>query len=184
MTDELLGLRVEELLNALASGDPDPGSGSAAALVVAMSASLVAKAARRSRDDWPEAAGAAAQAETLRLRAMPLADADARVYRDAHSRLGRQEGADHTLAASLDQAAEVPLEVAKTGADVAALGREVSERCDAALKPDVLGAVVLAAAAAQAAAQLVEANLTVGADDPRVQEANAYADAALLSAGG
>jgi hypothetical protein len=67
---------------------------------------------------------------------------------------------------------------------VAALGREVSARCDEALKPDVLGAIVLAAAAAQAAAHLVEANLTVAEDDPRVREATAYADAALVSASG
>ena len=112
------------------------------------------------------------------------ADADALVYRDAHGRLGRAEGADHTLASSLDRAAEVPLEIARVGADVAALAREISERCDQALRPDVIGAAMLAAAAAQAAAQLVEANLTVSTDDPRVQQANAYADAALGSIDG
>ena len=57
MTDDLLALRVDELLGALASGEPDPGSGSAAALVVAMSASLLAKAARNSRENWPEGEG-------------------------------------------------------------------------------------------------------------------------------
>lgn len=184
MTDDLLSLRVDELLGALASGEPDPGSGSVAAIVAAMAASLVAKAARSSRESWPEAGGAAAQAEALRSRATPLADADALVYREAHARLRRAEGADHTLAASLDRAAEVPLEIARIGADVAALAREVSERCDAALRPDVLGAAVLAAAAAQTAAQLVEANLTVSEGDPRVREANAYADAALGSSNG
>jgi formiminotetrahydrofolate cyclodeaminase len=184
VTEDLLALRVDELLGAFATGDPDPGSGSAAALVVAIAASLVAKAARSSRDDWPEAGGAAAQAEALRARAAPLVDGDAFVYREAYARLARAEGADHTLAASLDRAAEIPLEITRTGADVAALGREVCERCDPALRPDVLGAVVLAAAAAQAAAQLVGANLTVADDDPRVREANAYADAALGSISG
>jgi methenyltetrahydrofolate cyclohydrolase len=178
VTDDLLALRVDELLDAFGAGDPDPGSGSAAALVVAMAASLIAKAARRSRDDWTEAAGAAAQAEALRIRAAPLADADARVYREAHGRLARAEGADHTLASSLDRAAEIPLQIARTGADVAALGREVSDRCDQALKPDVLGAIALAAGASQAAARLVAANLTVAEDDPRVTEANAYAELA------
>ena len=184
MTDDLLALRVDELLSALAAGEPDPGSGSAAAIVVAMAASLLAKVARSAHESWPEAAGAAAQAQALRARATPLADADALVYRDAHARLGRTEGADHTLAASLDRAADVPLEIARVGADVAVLAREVSERCDPALRPDVLGAAVLAAAAAQAAAQLVEANLTVAGDDPRVAEANAYANAALGSIDG
>lgn len=184
MTDDLLALRVDELLGALAAGEPDPGSGSAAAIVAAMAASLLAKAARSSRECWSEAGGAAAQAEALRARALPLADADALVYREAHSRLGRAEGADHTLAASLDKAAEVPLEIARLGADVAVLAREVSERCDPALRPDVMGAAVLAAAAAQAAAQLVEANLTVSGEDPRIQQANAYANAALGSIDG
>jgi formiminotetrahydrofolate cyclodeaminase len=182
VTDDLLALRVDELLNAFAAGEPDPGSGSAAALVVAMAAGLVARAARSSREEWREAGGAAAQAEALRARATPLADADALVYREARARLARTEGADHTLAASLDRAAEIPLEITRIGADVAALGREVCARCDPALRPDVLGAVVLAAAAAQAAAHLVEANLTVADDDPRVREANAHADAALGSA--
>ena len=184
MTDDLLALRVDDFLAALAAGDPEPGSGSAAALVVAMSAGLVANAARRSRDVWAEAGGAAAQAETLRQRAMPLAHADARAYGEAHARLARAEGADHTLAEALDRAAEIPLEIARAGADVASLAREVCERCDPALRPDVLGAAVLAAAAAQAAAQPVEANLTVNEDDPRVQQATAYAEAALVSAGG
>ena len=182
MTDDLLALRVDELLNVLASGEPDPGSGSAAAIVLAMAASLVAKAARSPCESWPEAGGAAAQAEALRARATPLADADALVYREAHARLGRTDGADHTLAASLDRAAEVPLEITRIGADVAALAREVADRCDPGLRPDVLGAAVLAAAAAQTAAQLVEANLTVFEGDPRVREANAHADAALGSA--
>jgi formiminotetrahydrofolate cyclodeaminase len=182
VTDDLLALRVDELLNVLASGEPDPGSGSAAAIVLAMAASLVAKAARSPCESWPEAGGAAAQAEALRARATPLADADALVYREAHTRLGRAEGADHTLAASLDRAAEVPLEITRIGADVAALAREVADRCDPGLRPDVLGAAVLAAAAAQTAAQLVEANLTVFEGDPRVREANAHADAALGSA--
>jgi methenyltetrahydrofolate cyclohydrolase len=184
VTDDLLALRVDELLDAFGAGQPDPGSGSAAALVVAMAASLIAKAARRSGDEWTEAGGAVAQAEALRIRATPLANADAAVYREAHGRLARSEGADHTLARSLDSAAEIPLQIARAGADVAALGREVSERCDEALKPDVLGAILLAAAAAQAAARLVEANLTVADDDPRAREATAYADAALLSANG
>jgi formiminotetrahydrofolate cyclodeaminase len=177
VTDDLLALRVDELIDAFGAGDPDPGSGSAAALVVAMAASLIAKAARHSRDEWAEG-GAAAQAEALRIRAAPLADADALVYREAHGRLARAEGADHTLASSLDRAAEIPLQIARTGADVAVLGREVSERCDEALKPDVVGAIALAAGAAQAAARLVAGNLTVAEDDPRVAEANAYAEAA------
>lgn len=181
MTDEFLPLRVEELLDRLAGNDPVPGSGSTAALVVAMAASLVAKAARRS-PEWPEAGGAAAQAISLRARAGELALADARVYREALEQLGRREGVDHLLAGALERAADVPLRIARVGADVAALAREVCERCDPAVRPDVIGAGTLAAGAAQAAARLVEANLGAAGDDPRAHEANAYAEAAIGSA--
>ena len=184
MTEKLLALRVEELLDAFADGDADPGSGSAAALVVSMAAGLVAKAARRSREDWSEASGAAAQAQALRVRAAALADTDAEAYRDALQRLALRDGSDHLLADALDEAAEVPLVIARAAADVAALAREVAERCDLALRPDVTGAAILAAAAARAAAQLVEANLTVAEEDPRVREALTYAEAALDSARG
>ena len=183
MTDEFLPLSVEELLELLAAGEPVPGSGSAAALALAMAASLVAKAARRT-PDWPEAGGAAAQAVSLRERAAELAVADARVYREALDRLGRRDGADHLLSGALERAAEVPLRIARSAADVAALARVVCERCDPAVRPDVIGAGTLAAGAAQAAARLVEANLGAGEDDPRAQEANAYAEAAIGSARG
>lgn len=182
--DELLKLGVDELLDAFASGEPVPGGGSAAAIVVAAGASLVEKAARRSVDSWAEAAGAAAQAHSLRLRAAPLAVSDARAYRDALGRLGRREGYDHLLGAALEEAAAVPLLIARAGADVASLAREVADRCDPAIRPDAVGAGLLAAAGAAAAAHLVEVNLAATGDDPRVLEANACAEAALGSAYG
>ena len=174
----LLDLDVDELLDALATGDPVPAAGSAAALVVAMAAGLVGKAARRSQESWPEAAGAAAQAHSLRLRAAPLAVSDARVYSEALDRLARREGADHLLGAALEEAAQVPLLIARAAADVAELAREVTYRCDPALRPDVVAAGMLAAAAADAAAHLVEVNLAATGDDPRVLEARACTHAA------
>ncbi|MEX2211073.1 MAG: cyclodeaminase/cyclohydrolase family protein [Gaiellaceae bacterium] len=172
---------MEELLERLGDDDPVPGSGSAAALVLAMAASLVGKAARRS-PDWGGAGGAAAQAASLRTRAHELAVEDAQVYREALDRLGRQEGADHLLAGALERAADVPLRIARAGADLAALAREVLERCDAAHRADVAGAAALAAGAADAAAALVETNLGAAADDPRVLEARTLAEAARSSA--
>jgi formiminotetrahydrofolate cyclodeaminase len=183
VTEEFLPLRLEELLDQLAADEPVPGSGSTAALVLAMAASLVAKAARRSAD-WPEAGGAAAQALSLRKRAVELAGEDARAYAEALARLGRREGADHLLAGALEQAADVPLRIARAAADVAALAAEVRERCDQAVRPDVIGAATLAAGAAQAAARLIEANLGAAEDDPRLREANAHTEAALRSASG
>jgi formiminotetrahydrofolate cyclodeaminase len=182
-TDDFLGWRVEELLARLGDDDPIPGSGSAAALVLAMAASLVGKAARAT-PDWPEAGGAVGQAASLRARAQELAFSDARAYRAALDRLELREGADHLLAEALERAAEIPLRIARAGADVAGLAHEVLERCDPALRPDVAGAAALAAGAARAAAVLVETNLGAGPDDPRVLEAYSYADAALTSSRG
>ena len=69
----------EELLDLIAAETPAPGGGSVAAFVTEMAASLAAMAARFAHD-WDGAAGAVAQAETLRHRAAPLADADAMAY--------------------------------------------------------------------------------------------------------
>src|SRR2546423_10107222 len=82
----LLELRLREFLDEVAAAGKTPGAGSVAALVTAAAAGLLAKVARASAD-WPEAAGAAAQAESLRERAAPLAELDAREYEAAlHAR--------------------------------------------------------------------------------------------------
>ena len=62
----------DELLDAIADESPTPASGFVSGVVVAMAAALTGMAARRSRDGWPEAEGAIAQAEHLRRRAAPL----------------------------------------------------------------------------------------------------------------
>ena len=60
----------DEFLDELARDAPVPGAGPAAAAVVAAAAALTAMAARASLDSWADAAGFAAQAESLRARAM------------------------------------------------------------------------------------------------------------------
>lgn len=169
----LVELDVEGLLDALGADEPAPASGSAAALVTAMAAELVAKAARRSREEWAEAAGAVAQAHALRLRAAPLADADAHAFRAALARLEQPGGQDHLLGAALAEAADIPLKIVQAAADIAALAREVAEHCDPVSRPDAVGAAHLAEGAARAAAHLVEVNLGATADDPRVAAARA-----------
>ena len=51
--------------------------------MTAIAAGLLAKVARASGETWPEAAGIVAQAECLRDRATPLAEADAEQYEAA-----------------------------------------------------------------------------------------------------
>jgi formiminotetrahydrofolate cyclodeaminase len=184
---ELLDLRLREFLDALAGEGRTPGGGSVAALVTAMAAGLLAKVARGSVDTWPEAAGIAAQAESLRARAAPLAQADAEQYEAAllaRGQSGEGQGArqDFALGQAYAKAAEPPLQIAQAASDVAQLALTVAQNCDAALWADAVTAALLAAAAAKAAAELVAVNLTASADDRRVLEAAKVAEEAARAA--
>jgi formiminotetrahydrofolate cyclodeaminase len=184
---ELLDLRLREFLDALAGEGRTPGGGSVAALVTAMAAGLLAKVARGSVDTWPEAAGIAAQAESLRARAAPLAQADAEQYEAAllargQSGDGQDARQDFALGQAYAKAAEPPLQIAQLASDVAQLALTVAQNCDAALWADAVTAALLAAAAAKAAAELVAVNLTASADDRRVLEAAKVAEEAARAA--
>ena len=148
-------------------------AGPLAGVVTAEAASLLLQIARASGED-----GAAAQAKSLHLRALPLGEADADAYAEAVERLARTQGDDADLGRSLERAADVLLEIADTAADVAGLAAFVAERARADLVPDAVAAAVLAEAAAQAASILVEVNLAVSADDERARRARAACEAA------
>src|SRR6476469_3142478 len=113
----LLDLRLRDFLDEIAAEGRTPGGGSAAALVTAIAAGLLAKVARASSDSWTEAAGIAAQAERLRDRASPLAEADAAQY-EAALRAREETGAepgerrDFALGQAYAKAAEPPLQIA------------------------------------------------------------------------
>jgi formiminotetrahydrofolate cyclodeaminase len=179
-----LDLSVDELLAELASPSPAPGSGFAAALAVAMGAATVTMAARLS-PDWPEARGAAAQAETLRKRVMDLANRNAEAYADALSALeGREERyrtRDETMADALSRAADVPLEIGEAAATVAALAAEVADRGEHRFRADCAAAASLAVAGARAAATLVEVNLGTTGEDERVKRAREQIEEASAS---
>jgi methenyltetrahydrofolate cyclohydrolase len=158
-----------------------------AALVVAMAAGLLAMAARASREGWSDAAGAVAQAESLRRRVTPLADEDARAYEAALVAMGSPSGAsgderDADIADALSRAAQVPLEIAEVAADAAALAATVAERGNESVRGDAAAAGVLSAAAARAVANLVAINLASSADDTRVMRARKLAEQAVDSA--
>ena len=152
----LLDLRLREFLDEIAAEGRTPGGGSAAALVTAIAAGLLAKVARGSRETWAEAAGVAAQAESLRDRATPLAEADAKEYEAAlraRAETGGEQGErrDFTLGRAYAKAAEPPLQIVRTAGDVAQLAIAVAESGDPALRADAVTAALLAAAAASAA---------------------------------
>ena len=75
-SEELLDAKLGSFMERVASPDDPLGGGSAAAVVVGIAAALVGMAARAS-STWPEAAGAIVQADELRSRSAPLAQADA-----------------------------------------------------------------------------------------------------------
>jgi formiminotetrahydrofolate cyclodeaminase len=181
--DELLGARVDDLLDAIAADTHGPGGGSVAAIVVALAAALLTMAARLSRDDWPEAGGAIAQSEALRKRAGPLAARDAKAFRDAIRALAGESRSETgtrpiELGPALARAAEIPLDIAGHAADVAALAALVADRANPDVRPDAAVAAALAEAAARAAAHLVEVNLGATPDDDRVLAAGTLADMA------
>jgi formiminotetrahydrofolate cyclodeaminase len=183
MAGDLLDAPVGELLETLADENPSPGGGSAAAIVVAMAAGLVAKVARASLGYWDEAGGVIGQAESLRARVAPLAQADAEAYEEALSALrGREELAeryrDQQLRAALERAAEIPLRIAEAGCDLACLAALLVENGNPEVRADAAAAAILAESGARVAAQLVGTNLGATADDPRVRHVESLVEAA------
>ena len=87
-----------------------------------MAAALVTMVARGSAD-WADGAGIASQARALRSRLTTLGDDDAAAFEHVivtmRDRSGTPEQRDFALGEALVRAAEVPLEIAETAADVA-----------------------------------------------------------------
>jgi methenyltetrahydrofolate cyclohydrolase len=182
----LLDRSLREFLDDVAARGRTPGGGSAAALVTALAAALLAKIARTSTA-WPESRGIAAQAESLRDRAAPLAQADAEEYEaalQAREDDGGEAGErrDFALGRAFARAAEPPLQIARAAADVAELAVVVARNGDPAFHADAVTAALLAAAAASSAAELVGVNLTTSARDERVREAERLAESAARAA--
>jgi len=176
----------EELLDTIAAETPAPGGGSVAAFVIEMAASLAAKAARFAHD-WDGAAGAVAQAETLRHRAAPLAGEDAIAYENVLTALRmpkelEPEVRNSLIGETLSRAADVPLEIAECAASVAELSAEIAARGNPNLRGDAVAASILASSAARAAANLVEINLATVEGDDRVERARAVVRSAERAA--
>jgi formiminotetrahydrofolate cyclodeaminase len=180
----LTDLSLPALLEELAAPREVPGAGSALAVALAAAAAVVQMAARLSPDSWPDAAGVAAQADSLRERARKLVDEDAEAYRralEARENAGgkdRQERRDWALGRVTAAAAEPPLALARLAGDLTVLCAAAAERVEPRVHADVAAAATIAAGVARGARELVAVNLTALPDDPRVQEADRIADAA------
>jgi formiminotetrahydrofolate cyclodeaminase len=183
---DLLDQPLRAFIDQLASEDPAPASGSVAALAVAMAAALIAKVAKAS-PSWTESGAAVAQAERLRKRTAPLAQADADAYEEALAALHLPERLepqvrDMAIGQVLARAVEIPLVIAEAGADAASLAAIAAERGTLDRRGDAVAAAILADAGARAAAHLVTVNLIVTPDDERVQRARALAEVASAAA--
>jgi len=157
-----------------------PGGGSVAAVVGAMGASLTAMAARFSKEQWEDAAGAVAQAEALKARLLPLADEDARAYETVLLALRMPRDVDvdvdddvrdAAIGDALSRATDVPLAIAEASLDVATLACELAERGNPNLHGDAAAAVFLSEAAVRTCANLVEINLATQEGDERLDRA-------------
>jgi methenyltetrahydrofolate cyclohydrolase len=184
--EDMLSAPLGDVLGHIASEVPSPAGGSAAAIAVALGAGLTAMCARNSREGWADARGATAQAETLRARIEPLAQADAEAYENALAafrlpELLEPEVRDATLGVALERAAAIPLAIAEVGADVTDLAANLAEYGNPAVRGDAIAGALLAEAGTRAAAHLVRVNLGATPEDVRVTRAEAIADAASRS---
>lgn len=183
-----LDLTLGQFLDQIAAREPAPGGGAAAAVAVAMAAGLVAMAARFSGDRLEHAEDVVTQAEMLRLRVAPLAQADADAYQKVIEALAlprepstkARELRSQTIRRALEGAANVPLKIAEIGADVAELAATVAESGNPSLRGDAVTAGLLAAAGARSTARLIDIN--VGARDERALLAARLAETAADAA--
>ena len=94
--------------------------------MTASAAELLAEIARASTDGWSEARAIAAQAESLRDRARPLAELSTKAYEEALA----ATGGDYEVGRAYASAAEPPLEIVEAAADVAELAAYIAERAE------------------------------------------------------
>ena len=166
-------LPLGRFLDMVASREPAPGGGASAAVAVALAAALTGMAARFSTDRLADAESIADNAEELRSRVMPLAQADAAAYgrvldayRTPHD---DEEERRRRIREALLEAADVPLSIAEVGVEVVGNAARLAEEGNPNLRGDAVTATVLAGAGVRAAATLVEINVSAGgADDDRL----------------
>jgi formiminotetrahydrofolate cyclodeaminase len=119
------------------------------------------------------------RAERLRLQSEDLIEQDSLAYLDFVEAVRSGEG----VAGAQARTIQVPLEIVRAAAEVAALAEQSASLGNPKLRADAVVAAMLASAAAEAAAYLVGVNVGETAD-ARVDEARtlaAEASARLLS---
>jgi formiminotetrahydrofolate cyclodeaminase len=154
---------LQSYLDALGARTPAPASGSGAAVAGAIAAALAELAARFS--DEREIVSRLVE---LRTRLFELGGEDAAAYTDF---MRTKSDADR------DRTIDVPLAIAEAAAVVAGLARALAEGGNPRVAGDAEAGYILACAAAEVGARLVEINLA-GAADHRLERARAAVAAA------
>jgi len=176
-------------LDLVASRAPAPGGGTVAAIAVSLAAGLVAMAARFSTSQLDSGDQLADDADRLRARAAGLADTDAEAYGAvleavASKRENAPAESRERIRAAWLRAAEVPLEIAEIGAEIARLAALLAVEGNPNLRGDAATALLLSEAAVRSAAQLVAINVEAGnveaggCDEELVRRAERSADVA------
>jgi formiminotetrahydrofolate cyclodeaminase len=187
-TPSYLDRQLGDLLDLVASRDPAPGGGAVAALSLALAAGLVAMSARLSERQVPDSALLVAEADRIRLRGPQLADDDGEAYGAVLAAYGAVRSSDspdarQAIAAALDRAARVPLEIAALGARTAELAARLAVEGNPRLRGDSTTAVFVAEAAVRSARQLVRINVAEGdGDDALVRAADGHVRTAAAAA--
>jgi hypothetical protein len=170
----------------LAVGPRRASAGAVAALAAGLASDLVAQVAERS----PALAGqqgVLAQADALHARAAAQGGEVAAVYHrlvealDDAVATGPSSPASAALGEQLDSAADLLVAIAETACDSGELALAVARAGDTIVRADAACAAVLAAAAAEIGARLVEINLLTSEGDERVSHARALMAAAAAS---
>jgi formiminotetrahydrofolate cyclodeaminase len=193
MADSIVQQPVGTFLDMLASSAPTPGGGSVAALSGAMAAGLVSmvcalsKGKKQFADDAEEIERIHAQAEALRGDLQTLAQQDVAIFSrlSAAYKLPRTTEADAAsrqaaIQTVTRQAAEVPLRVARTVADLLPLCTALAPRCSRMIVSDIGVAAVLVRATLQSAILNVEINLAGLEDQRYVREVRAQIEDMLI----
>lgn len=154
---------------ALAAAGPGPAAGSTAAVTTSLAAGLATKVARAAADREAVTPDLAEELARLRRRALVLADDDVAAY-------SRFLAARRAGNASVEEIVQVPSDVVAVAVRVAEVAGTLAQTGPDHLVGDAVTAALLAAAAAEAAATLVGANLADGAEvatraDPRAEHA-------------
>jgi hypothetical protein len=164
-------------------------AGAVAALAAALAVDLAAQVALDS-PEWGERGGALAQAAVIRDRSIRLAAQVEQLYGAALDGMPPVPAAPVTAPASgaedlgmvLAEVAQRLLAVTENASDAAALAELAARAGAPRVRATAVAATMLATSAAEAAAHLVEVNLLVTPDDPRVGRARELVAAAAAAA--